>query len=182
MKRLLTATVGSVLAAALIAPTAHGATQIRQFEGDFAQLPQPVPEAGGQISLEFVFKNTRGNKGKFTPRQLRVVGLADVPLRCMSSPSGPTESASLTTSIPTLIKLTKTPRAPSQARAKASRYSYSFSSSFSTLTGTLSGRVYKVNGRGPVRLLGKLTIQRFDFPAPGPTSCSTGGVRDWAAG
>ena len=173
MRRLLTAVVGSLLAVALIAPAADAATQVRHFQGDFATLPPS--QSGGQISLDFVFKNTRGNKGKFTPRQLTLAGFENVPLRCMNSPG------QLTTSIPTQIKLAKTARSPSQAKAKANRYSYSFSSAFSSFTGTFRGRVYKVNGRGKVLVIGNLTIQDLDFSGSGPTNCSTGGVRGWAA-
>ena len=181
MRRLVTALVGSLLAVALVAPAADGATQIRHFQGDFAMLPSIPAQSGGRISLEFIFKNTRGNRRKFTPRQLTLVGFENVPLRCTNSPGQPNESTSLTTSIPTRIKLAKTPRSPRQAKPKPNRYSYSFSAAFSTFTGTLSGRVYKVNGRGKIRLIGKLTIQDLDFPGSGPTNCSTGGIRDWAA-
>jgi hypothetical protein len=132
-------------------------------------------------TLDFIFKNTRGNKRKFTPRQLTLAHFENVPLLCMSSPSGPTASALLTTSIPTQIKLAKTPRHPSQAKPKPNSYSYSFSSGFANFTGTFSGRVYKVNGRGKVLAIGKLTIQDLDFSGSGPINCATSGVRDWAA-
>ena len=179
MRRLPIAVGGLLLAAALIAPAAEGATQARHFQGDFAIL-SPT-ESGGQISLDFVFKNTRSNKRKFTPRQLTLVGFSNVPLRCMNSPGQPSESASLTTSIPTRIKLAKTARHPSQAKPKPNRYSYSFSSGFDTFTGGFRGRVYKVNGRGRVHVIGNLTIQDLDFPGSGPTNCATDGVRGWAA-
>jgi hypothetical protein len=136
-------------------------------------------QSGGQISLDFVFKNTRGNKRKFTPRQLTLADFENVPLRCMNSPGQPTASASLTTSIPTQIKLAKTPRHPGQAKPKPNRYSYSFSSAFSTFTGTFSDRVYKVNGRGKLLVNGKLTIQHLDFSGSSPTNCSTDGERGW---
>ena len=176
-RRLITAAAGSLAVLALLAPASEGATQVRQFHGEFAATPS---QPGAGISLQFVFKNARA-KGKFTPRQLRLTGLDGLSLLCMNEPGEATASASLTTSISSSFKLAATPRAPSQAKPKANRYSYSFSGVLPGSTNSFSGRVYKVGGRGPPLAIGKLTISKLDFPAPGPTNCSTSGQRDWQA-
>jgi hypothetical protein len=63
-------------------------------------------------------------------------------------------------------------------KPKANRYSFQFATSFTGFTGTLSGKVFKGQGRGPVLANGVLTIERLDFPG-GPTNCSTMGPREW---
>jgi hypothetical protein len=183
MRRVLIATAVTLSGMALSAPATPAATQHRHFEGDFGVVGPPAEPAtnGGRISLDFVFKNKRWSKRKFTPRLLTLVDFENVPLDCLDSPGQPAESTVFDTSIPTLVKLRRTPRGSGQAPPKPNSYSFSFATSFTAFAGTLSGRLYKVNGRGPLHLLGSLTVTDIDFPAPGPTDCLTAGERNWQA-
>ena len=72
MRPALITGIASLLAVALLAPAAQAATQVREVHYEW-----PVPTAGvpgtpseGAITLDFIFKNTRSNKKRFTPRLL----------------------------------------------------------------------------------------------------------------
>ncbi len=190
MRRVLIAGFASLLALALIAPAAQGATQLRQVQVDLPASPQTTPPTpGGTLTLDFVFKNTRGNKKKFTPRQLTRIDISKVPLSCYNAPVNPTGTSQLllTTTLQTKIKLKK--KAPvNPAKSKPGRYNFNFSYSFPaftgnfpTFTGTLTGTIDKPNGAAKPRFprsQGTLIIEDIDSP-PGQWNCSTDGRRSW---
>jgi hypothetical protein len=179
MSRALIIGIASLLAVALIAPAAQAASQIRHFQTDLAPVGAPPQQNGGQIGLDIVFKNKRGNPRKFTPRQLTVVDILNMPITCTNSPGDPSTSTTLTSTIQTQAKLKKAPN-PSGAKPKARRYSFKLATNFTEFTGTLRGKVFKRDGRGKVIANGVLNIDRLDFPG-GPTNCATMGGRGWSA-
>ena len=192
MRRALITVFASLLAVPLIAPAAQGATQVRHVRVEMPASPQTTPPTpAGLLTLDFVFKNTRGNKKKFTPRQLTRIDFSKVPLLCFNAPVNPTGSSQLllTTTLATKIKLKKAPP-PHSTKPKPGRYAFNFAYSFPAFTGnfpaftgTLSGTIDKPNGaakpRSP-RSQGTLIIDDIDSP-PGQWNCSTAGRRSWEA-
>jgi hypothetical protein len=176
MSRALTIGIAFLLAVALVAPAAEAASQIRHFQTDLAPVGAPPQQNGGQIGLDIVFKNKRSSPRKFTPRQLTVVDIVNMPITCMNSGNTAT---TLTTTIQTQAKLKKAPN-PSGAKPKARRYSFKLATNFTGFTGTLRGKVFKRDGRGKVIANGVLNIDHLDFPG-GPTNCATMGGRGWSA-
>jgi hypothetical protein len=176
MRHTLIIASASVLMVALIAPAAEAASQIRHLQRNLVQGGAP-PMDGGQIGLDLVFKNKPNSTRKFTPRLLIVVDIQNMPMTCTNSPGQPSTATTLTTTVQTHVKLKK--QAPPQGRRpKTSRYAFQFATSFTEFTGTLSGKVFKRGGRGPLFANGVLTIDDLDFPG-GPTNCSTMGPRQW---
>src|SRR5436190_13581 len=145
MRRLLIFGIASLLTAALIAPAADAASQIRHFQADLSPVGAP-PQNGGQIGLDIVFKNKRTSPRKFTPRQLTVVDIQNMPISCTNSPGQGGTATTLTTTIHTQAKLTKGPP-PSGGKPKAGRYSFKLATGFSGFSGTLRGKVFKRDGR-----------------------------------
>ena len=182
MRRLLIAVLGSLLAVALIAPAAQGATQVRQVQTVMPPVSWYVPPTpGGMLTLDFVFKNKRGNKKTFTPRQLTRIDLSKVPLLCYNAPVNPngTSQLLLTTTLATNVKLKKIPAGP---RSKPGRYAFDFTSSFTAFTGTIIGKIDKVTVVPKPRIprsVGSLRIDDLDSP-PGQWNCSTSGTLAWA--
>lgn len=184
MRRVLTAAFASLLAVALVAPMAEGATQFRQVETDMTMLATSpggiIQVPAGRLTLDFVFKNTRGNKKKFTPRQLTRIAFESVPLSCFNAPVNPTGTSQLllTTTLGTSVKLEKIPN----PKAKPGKYAFRFAHSFRAFTGTFSGTIKKVtNGPKPrtPRAQGSFTIDDLDA-GPSQWNCSTQGLRNWA--
>ena len=181
MKRLLITAFASLFVVALIAPAAQGATQVRQAQ---VELLVPVPgtpittRSAGTLTLDFVFKNTRGNKKKFTPRLLTRIDLSKVELTCTDHMTF-TNKLFLTQTFDTAIKVSPVPH----PHPKPGRYAFRFAYSFPTFTGTLTGTIYKVNGAPKPRLPrahGILSIQDFDAD-PGHPNCATiGGPKGWS--
>jgi hypothetical protein len=178
MARALILGFVSLLALALICPAAEAASQLRHFQGDLSPVGAPL-RSGGQIGFDVVFRNKRGAKRKFTPRQLVSVQIEQMPLSCTNSPGQGGAEAVLTTTLQTQVKVTKQPP-PVARKPKANRYSFRFAAGFSGFTGTLSGKIFKRMGRGTVIANGVLTVDQLDFPG-GPTNCSTAGPRGWSA-
>jgi hypothetical protein len=176
MRRTPIIGIASLLTAALIAPTAEAASQVRHFQANLQPVGAPPQQDGGQIGLDIVFKNKRSTPRKFTPRQLTVVDIANMPVTCRNSPGN--TATTLTRTIQTQVKLTNPP--PPNGKPKANRYSYKFATGFTEFTGSLSGKVFKRQGRGKVIANGSLTIDDLDFQG-GPTNCSTEGPRGWSA-
>jgi hypothetical protein len=188
MRRLLIAVFGSLLAVALIAPAAQGATQVRLVQTDlppvFGFIP---PTPGGMLTLDFVFKNKPGNTKKFTPRRLTRIDFSKVPLLCYNAPVNPngTSQLLLTTTLETKIKLRKT-APPNPAKAKPGRYAFNFTSAFTgnfpAFTGTISGWIDKPTTAPRPRIPrsgGSWRIDDLDSP-PGQWNCSTaGGTLGW---
>lgn len=165
------------LAMALPAP-ALAASQVRHFEGVLPPVGTPSQQQpGGLLRLDVVFKDNHG-RGKFTPRDLTAVNVDGMPLTfCTNQPGELASQGTLTGSFPTQSKFAATGRRPGQPKAKANRYSYSTSYTFTSFAGTIGTRIYKVQGKGPVRTFSTLNIARYDFPPPGPENCSSGGPR-----
>ena len=178
MKRAPIMALASLLALLLFAPSAQAASQLRHFQGDLSQVGAP-PRDGGQIGFDVVFKNKRGAKRKFTPRQVVSVETEKMPLSCTNSPGQGGAGVILTTTIQTQVKVTKQPP-PVARKPKANRYSFQFATGFSGFTGTFSGKIFKRGGRGRVVANGILRVDQLDFPG-GPTNCSTSGPRGWSA-
>lgn len=162
---------------ALPAP-ALAASQLRHFEGALPPVGTPMQQQpGGTLRLDVVFKDNHG-RGKFTPRQLTAVNVDGMPLTfCTNQPGQSTSQGTLTGSFPTQATFAATGRKPGQAKPKRSRYSYSTSYVFTSFAGTIDTRIYKVQGKGPVRAFSTLTIDHYDFPPPGPANCSSTGPR-----
>jgi hypothetical protein len=178
MRRAPITILAALLALLLLAPSAQAASQLRHFQGDLSQVGAP-PRDGGQIGFDVVFKNKRGAKRKFTPRQVVSVATEKVPLSCTNSPGQGGAEVILTTTIQTQVKVTKQPP-PVARKPKANRYSFQFATGFSGFTGTFSGKIFKRGGRGRVVANGILRIEKLDFPG-GPTNCSSSGPRGWSA-
>ncbi|MGA8805715.1 MAG: hypothetical protein WB866_13590, partial [Solirubrobacterales bacterium] len=100
MQRGLIAGSVSLLALLLVAPGTQAASQLHHFQGDLSQVGAP-PQDGGQIGFDVVFKNKRGAKRKFTPRQVVSVETEKMPLSCTNSPGQGGAEAILTTTIQT---------------------------------------------------------------------------------
>jgi hypothetical protein len=151
-------------------------------------VPVPGPpgtlEPAGTLTLDFVFKNKRGNKKTFTPRQLTRIDLSKIPLLCYNAPVNPngTSQLLLTTTVATNVKLKKIPAGP---KPKPGRYAFDFTSSFTALTGigTITGKIDKVTGAPKPRIprsTGSLRIDDLDSP-PDQWNCSaSGGTLAWA--
>ena len=142
------------------------------------------------LTLDFVFKNKRGNKKTFTPRQLTRIDFSQVPIGCYNAPVNPngTSQLLLTTTLATNIKLKK--KAPANpAKAKPGRYHFNFAynfpaftGNFPTFTGTIGGSIDKSNGTDKPRIprtTGNLRINDLDSP-PDQWNCSTDGPLVWA--
>jgi hypothetical protein len=180
MKRALIIGLISLLALAVMAPSAQGATRIRQVQVEINSSAHTPPTPAGTLTLRFVFKNKPRTKHKFTPRQLVRIDFSNVPLLCTNSPSEGTSQLLLTSSLDVRVKLMKAPP-PRTNKPKRGRYAFRFAYSFPAFSGTLRGTIDKPNhGTRPriPRSQGSLTIDDLDSN-PGHTNCSTVGPRSW---
>jgi hypothetical protein len=150
MRRLLIAGFASLLAVALIAPAAQGATEVRHFQGEMSTPLElgsaPTP---WEVDLDVVFKNKRATKKRFTPRLLTLIHVENAPLACGTTPPVASGRAFLTTTSETPVKLKRSPSAP---KPKARPYSFTFAYSFTTFTGAITGKLYKRTGAGERKL------------------------------
>jgi hypothetical protein len=133
----------------------------------------------GTLTLDFVFKNTRSNKKRFTPRQLIKIDLSKVPLFCLNDPSQYTSQLSFTATFETKIKLRKIP----VAHPKPGRYAFQADLySFSTFNGTISVVLWKETTGAPkprpVWSWGDLKISDLDAD-PGHSNCTNWGAGTW---
>jgi hypothetical protein len=166
----------AVLVLALAAPAAHAATQLRQVRVPISASATTPPT--GTMALDFVFKNKRSSKRKFTPRQLTRIDFAQVPLQCMNSSGTGTSQLLLTTTLQTSIKLTKAPN-PSGKKPKPGRFAFRFAYSFSGFSGTLRGTIDRAN-HGPRRLRSQGTLSIVDLDAdPDHMNCNSNGLKQW---
>jgi hypothetical protein len=168
-----------MLAGLAMVPSAHAATQVRQVQ---VPIPAPIttpPTSPGTLTLDFVFKNTRTNKRKFTPRRLTRIDFTQVPLTCDNNPGEGTSRLLFTATLNTSVKLTKVPP-PGGKKPKPGRYAFRFSHSFQSFTGTLRGTIDKPNrpGKRPLRSQGSLDVVDLDSN-PAHTNCSTRGPKSW---
>jgi hypothetical protein len=168
--------LAGLLAAALIAPAAQAATQLRQVQVPIQDTIPPTQV--GTLTLDFPFKNKARSKRKFTPRQLTRIDFAQVPLFCMNAAGTGTTRLLLTTTMQTAVKVTKAAQ-PAGKRPKPNRYAFRFSYTFPTFTGTLRGTIDKAN-HGPRRLRsqGTLSIEDLDADAD-HVNCATNGLKQW---
>ena len=182
MRRVIT--IGAAaLALALPAP-ALAATQLRHFEGDLSPAGVPSqPQPGGVMALDVVFNDQQG-PGKFTPRRVVGVRVSKMPLTCLNQPGQYATQEMLSFSMPVEGRFHATRRSPNQGKPKPNRYSYSAGWGFvipsAPFAGSMGARLYKPQGRGPIRGLGYIYVEHYDFPAPGPTNCTTNGLRGWS--
>jgi hypothetical protein len=176
MRSRLVIGLASLLVAALVAPTAHAATQLRQVRVPISTSITTPP--AGTLTLDFIFKNTRADKRKFTPRQLTRIDFAQVPLQCFNGAGTGTTQLALTTTLQTSVKLTKAPN-PSGKKPKPNRFAFRFSYVFTGFTGTLRGTIDKAN-HGPRRLRsqGTLSIEDLDADAD-HVNCNSNGLKQW---
>jgi hypothetical protein len=165
----------TVLAFALSAPAAQAATQLRQVQVPIGNSTATPP---GTLTLDFVFKNKRATKRKFTPRRLTRIDFSQVPLSCMNAAGNGTSTLLFTNTIQTAVKLTKAPQ-PAGKKPKPNRYAFRFTYSFQAFSGTLTGTIDKPN-HGPRRLRsqGSLRIVDLDFD-PDHRDCATNGLKQW---
>jgi len=180
MRRAAIAISASLLALALIAPAAQGATKIHTYRAEMFLGPTPSgPESGGSITLEVVFKNKRTTPKRFTPRLVRRIEFEKVPLRCANSSGEAQTQLQLTRTLKTKIKLKKAPP-PVAKKPKKRRYAFKFSHSFQGFDGTIGGKIDKKNGKGSPRAHGSFVIRDLD-ENPGRMNCATNGPRSWSA-
>jgi len=178
MRSRLLIGLAALLAIGLTAPAADAATQLRRVQVPIPGSASNPPTPPGTLSLDFVFKNKRADKRRFTPRQLTRIDFAQVPLLCMNASGNGTSRLQLTTTLNTTVKLTKAPQ-PSGKKPKARRFAFRFSYSFHTFTGTLRGTIDKPN-HGPRRLRSQGSLSIVDLDAdPGHMNCSTAGLKQW---
>jgi hypothetical protein len=178
MKAGLTIGFVVLLAALLAAPAAQAAMQVRQVRVPISGSATTPPTPPGTLSLDFVFKNSRANKRKFTPRQLTRIDFSQVPLECMNASGTGTSQLLLTTTLDTRVKLSRAPQ-PAGRKPKPGRYAFRFAYSFSTFTGTVRGTIDKPN-HGPRRLRSQGTLEIQDLDSdPGHMNCSTRGLEQW---
>jgi hypothetical protein len=169
--------IGAVvlLAAALGAPAAHAATEIRQVRVPVSSSPSTPP---GTMALDFSFKNKRADKRKFTPRQLTRIALWQAPLLCFNSAGTGTTRLLLTTTLQTTIKLTKAVQ-PSGKKPKPNRFAFRFAYTFQAFNGTVRGTIDRAN-HGSRRLRSQGTLEIIDLDAdPEHRDCATDGLNQW---
>jgi hypothetical protein len=178
MKRALLTGLASLLLLALIAPAAQGATRIRQVQVEIPASGVTPSAPSGTLTLDFVFKNRRTTKHKFTPRRLIRIDFSHVPLTCMNDPSQYASQLLYTESFEVNVKLKK---APPPRKPKPGRYAFRFAYGFPSFTGTLTGTIDKPS-TGPrprlPRSQGTLIIDDLDAN-PGHMNCSTMGRKSW---
>ncbi|HSC87643.1 MAG TPA: hypothetical protein VLC09_10250 [Polyangiaceae bacterium] len=183
MRRALLTGIASLLAVALIAPAAQAATQVRELRVSMnapdINVGSPPP---GTLTLDFIFKNTRSNKKRFTPRQLIKIDLSKVPLTCENGHTAAYSQFLFTQTFATKVEVTKIPN----PHPKPGRYAFRFAYSFPTFNGTISGTISKTTGTPkprPVTSHGHLNIWDLDAD-PGHSDCTNfppvGGV--WGGG
>ena len=174
MRRALITGIASLLAVALLAPAAQAATQVREVHYEW-----PVPTAGvpgtpseGAITLDFIFKNTRSNKKRFTPRLLTRIAFDKIYLTCFNS------RFFLTETLETKIELRKIPI----PHPKPDRYAFQTAPySFSDFNGTISVVLWKTHGAPkprPVLSWGDLVISDLDAD-PSHPNCTNYGLGTW---
>jgi hypothetical protein len=175
MGRRLVIGFATLVVVALIAPTAQAATQLRQVRVPIDNSTATPP---GTMTLDFVFKNKRTTKRKFTPRQLTRIDFAQVPLSCRNAAGTGGSTLLFTSTMQTAVKLTKAPQ-PAGRKPKPNRYAFRFSYSFPTFTGTLRATIDRAN-HGPRRLRsqGALSIEDLDA-GPDQRDCATNGPKQW---
>jgi hypothetical protein len=177
MKRALITGFLSLVALALLAPAAQGATRIRQVQ---VPIGSSTTTPAGTLTLRFVFANRPQTKRKFTPRRLIRIDFSKVPLICSNGSGEGTSQLLFDSTMDVSVKLTKAPP-PHTSKPKPGRYAFRFAYSFPSFTGTVRGTIDKPN-RGPrprlPRSQGALTIDDLDAN-PGHTNCSTQGPRQW---
>jgi hypothetical protein len=132
------------------------------------------------MTLDFIFKNQRANKKRFTPRALTRIAFSKIYLTCSDHMTF-TSQLFLTDTFETEVKLKKVPH----PHPKPGRYAFRFAYSFPAFSGTLTGTIDKVNTsnvqQGPrfPRAHGSLVIEDLDAD-PGHPNCATSGPLGWS--
>jgi hypothetical protein len=180
VKRALTTGLVSLIALALLVPSAGAATRIRQVQIEIGSSPTTPPTPPGRLTLRFLFKNKPRAKNKFTPRQLTKIDFSAVPLSCMNNPGEGGSQLLFTRTLDVAVKLAKAPQ-PAGRKPKPGRFAFRFSYTFSDFDGFVRGTIDKSNHgtkpRSP-RSQGTLQITDLDF-GPGQRNCATNGLKQW---
>jgi hypothetical protein len=191
MRRLLIAVFTSSLALALIAPAAHGATEVQQLtlDGTVAGGP-PGPEQGGvELKIDYLVQQRNGHK-RLVPQRVTSFAFLTVPVSCdqVAGPLGSFEPGPGFGGVPA-IKITE------------KRFSYRYTATWGdALQATVQFAGQKMwqertkwrsPGKKPKppgkkffwkRASGTLNIIDYDYLTPGgPTNCTTNGPRPWSA-
>jgi hypothetical protein len=181
MRRAITIGIAA-LAMALPAP-ALATSQLRHFEGDLSPVGvSSQQQPGGVMALDVVFNDKQGPR--FTPRHVVGVRVSRMPLICLNQPGQDATQEMLSFSMPVNGRFDATFRSPNQGKPKPNRYSYSVGWGFiipsAPFAGSMGARLYKPQGRGPIRGLGNIYVGHYDLPAPGSTNCTSNGLRGWS--
>src|SRR6476646_9125992 len=159
-RRLLIAVLAASVGSVLIAPAAHGATQVRRVQVEVPGPTSTPPTPAGTLALDFVFKSEPASSRKFTPRELIRIDFSRVPLLCFG-PNNSTSILMFTRTLATQVTVKRLPT-PRGRRPKPGRYAFNFVYTFADFTGTLSGVIDKPHGKGAPMSQGKLRIQDLD--------------------
>jgi hypothetical protein len=172
LRRPLSIALASLVAAALVVPTAQAAT--RRY--DFQDLGQQ-----GQMRIQIaVFYKNKQRHGRYTPR----LALYDsaVPVSCnppVSTPSAPSGGPpSFGTPNQNFIKMKK--------GSFTYSYSYEIPSSITGgapghTSGTGTGKVVKKQANKPLRVEGSVSILDWEYPTFGMHNCTSGGPVPYSA-
>ena len=191
MRRLLIAVFASSLSLALIAPAAHGATEVRHLTLDGTAAGGPPGPTQGQVELgiDYLVKHRNGHT-RLVPQRVTAFAFLSVPVSCdqVAGPLGSFEPGPGFGGVPA-IKITK------------KRFSYRYTDTWAgniaiQATVQFAGQKMwqertKWRGQEPKppgkkffwkRASGTLNIIDYDYLAPGgPTNCTTNGPRSWSA-
>ena len=166
VRRRLSIALASLFVAALVAPTAQGATRVYSFQDN----PAPWPEHLA-IELGVLYKNKQRH-GPYTPRNVSYDGW--VPISC-NPPVGPAAAGFSTgnTSVK-LIKGSFTDPVSSDIPSTASPPGH--------IRASFTGTVIKKKRKGEkLRVNGSVSIFDFSLPALGQYNCTSGGQVPYSA-
>ena len=163
IRRPLSIALASLFIAALVVPTAQGATRSYDFQDSSLRSPP------GMIQVVVLYKNKQRH-GRYTPRLASYASF--VPVRC--NPSVGAEAFAQSSSAD-FIKLRK------------GSFSYSYSSEYvnsdppGNISGTLTGKVFEKKKGKQLRVNGSVSILDFNYPPPGYHNCTSDGPVPYSA-
>ena len=168
MRRPLSISLASLFVAALMAPTAQGATRIYSFQ-DY-QRATPYPE---HLAIELaVFYKNKQRHGPYTPRLVGYDGW--VPISCNPSVSPAAAGFSTGNTYVKLIKGSFTDPVSSDIPSTASPPGH--------IRASFTGTVIKKKRKGEkLRVNGSVSIFDFSSPALGQYNCTSGGQVPYSA-
>jgi hypothetical protein len=155
-QRFLAGAIAGLVALALTAPAAHGATKTLHFQDRSIDGPE-VNGLSGEIRLDVRYKDRNGNR-RFTPRAVTLYWIETLPVSCQQGGQqfmtafGPNDP----------IKLSRR------------RFVHDFAEE--GFQGGLSGKVTKLKWR----IAGRINVLDVDFE-PTASGCTTNGPRAYSA-